>query len=447
MTKKNNFYEGLSTRLDSFVNAFTGRGTSRDRNTSTRFQSNHLLSDIGNLNLLNGDGVGHRVVDRWASDATREWVSINNDVDSDIVKIMELLKAQCEFKKALFFALGTGGSVIYMGIDDGATDPIEPLNTSKIQHIHFLKVYNKSQITKDNTDVDSDPASNRFGMQEFYNIHPNVGTNATTFRVHHSRILEFEGVVTDDDTWSNNGNFHLSMFQTLLKRLDALDAGYKAAQDGLENYVLDVLKMSGLFQMLQGGQKDEVIARLNLLDLSKHSNNTTALDADANESLERLATPITGLADLITKLENGVATVGGIPSIILYGQNGASGLNTNNDNEVRLYYDDVSSMQTEKLLDNIITLCGLIQLSKDGPTGGVVDPEKTIKFKSLWKETAKEKADNYKTTADGDAIYIDRGAPIEPFIEGRFKDNPDITIEESDIDLTDNTGHEGEEND
>lgn len=438
---------GLKRREDSFVNPFTGRGTRKDRNTATTFQSNLLLTARGNLNLYNGSGVGKRAIDRWANDSTREWILVNNDPESDITTTMDLLDTQSAFNVAMKWALGTGNGVIFMGIDDGAENSIEPLNENNIQRIHFLKVYDKDQIIKNDIHINNDAMSPNFGKQEFYEIHSNGGINSGQFTVHHSRILEFNGITTDDLTFNNNGNSHLSMFQTMFARLDGLDSAYIAAQEAMENFYIDVLHMAGLFQHFQSGQQGQITARLEILDLSKASRNMFALDPAADEKLERLGVNISGLHELITKLEHGISSVTGVPSVILFGQSSKSGLNSNSDNEIRMYYDEVHSLQKEKILKPLIRLCTLIQLSKDGPTGGVVDPSKTIKFKGLWQLTEKEKADNYKTIAEADAVYIDRGVLDQIEVtKGRFNDDPNITLESGHLNGR-MSGHDEEEDD
>jgi hypothetical protein len=159
------------------------------------------------------------------------------------------------------------------------------------------------------------------------------------------------------------------------------------------------------------GGEGEVINRLGILDMSKHALNSYAVDAGAGESIERLNASLAGVSDTIEKLEDSVSVASGVPPIKLYNRP-SKGLSGNNDNELRLWYDDVHSIQNEKLLNPIRRICYLIQISSEGPTNGQVDPAK-----------------NYKTTAEGDAIYIDREV-LEPdeVAKSRFANNPDIVL-------------------
>ena len=413
---------------DGFVNLFTKRGTAKDRNTHTFFSWKGLFDARMNLQIYNGDGIGSDIVDIYASDTTREWVSINEDEDDGILKAMDSIKTKAAIKNAVRWAYATGAGVIYIGADDGEEDPREPLNEDNLRAIKFLKVYNKSQVAKDHTLIDNDPFSEFFGMQELYTINPVQGSS---FQVHRTRIIEIAGKITDDNTWSSNGYFHLSIYQKVFDRLAGLNEGYCAASDTLQEYVITVLKMSGLFQhMKTKGGEQEVINRLNILDMSKHSLNSYAIDADSNESIERLSTSLSGFAEVLEKLEDSVSTAAQIPPIRLFNRP-SRGLSGNNDNELRMHYDNIHSIQEEKLLDPISRICYLIQISSEGPTNGNVDESKTIVFNTLWQETNEEKAKNFKTNADADAIYIDRGADAEAIIEARYKDQVDIQTDQA----------------
>jgi phage-related protein (TIGR01555 family) len=413
---------------DGFINLFTKRGTTNDRNTHTFFTWKGLFNPQMNLQIYNGDGLGTRIVDIYAGDTTREWIKINEDEDNEILKSMNSIGTKQAMKRAMRWAYATGAGVIYIGVDDGAEDPAEPLNEGSLKSVKFLKVYNRAQVTKDQTLRDTDPFSENFGLQEFYTINP---TNGSAFEVHRSRIIEIAGMEADDDTWAANGDFHISIYQKVFDRLAGLNEGYCAASDTLQEYVITVLKMAGLFQhMKTKGGEQEVINRLNILDMSKHSLNSYAIDADSNESIERLSTSLAGFSDVLEKLEDSVAVDAGLPPIVLYSRP-SRGLSGNNDNELRMHYDNIHSIQEEKLLEPLIEICRLIQISSEGPTSGQLDLNKTIEFNTLWQETNEEKSKNFKTTAEADAIYIDRGADPDSIIEARYKDQVDITVDDA----------------
>ena len=131
----------LKDRIDGFMNIFTKRGTSKDRNVYTKFVWEGLFPDKTNLDIYNGDGIGAEIVDSYAEDATRMWISINNDEDGEIKNAMDDINAQKKFKEALKWAYATGAGVIYIGADDGADDPAMPLNENALRSIRFLKVF------------------------------------------------------------------------------------------------------------------------------------------------------------------------------------------------------------------------------------------------------------------------------------------------------------------
>ena len=418
----------LKDRIDGFMNVFTKRGTTKDRNIYTKFVWEGLFPDKTNLDIYNGDGIGAEIVDAYAEDMTRRWISINDDEDQEILKAMASIDTQKKFKRAITWAYATGAGVIYIGADDGSDDPAMPLNEKQLKAIKFLKVFNKSQVWKDTTRRNTDPYDKNFGDCDYYTLTP---ANGTSFEVHRSRIIEIDGIETDGDTWAANGDFNISIYQRVFSRLAGLNDGYAAASDTLQEYVITVLKMAGLFQhMKTPGGENQVVNRLDLLSMSKHSLNAYAVDADAGEEIQRLSTSLSGVPDTIEKLEDAVSVASGVPPIKLYNRP-SKGLSGNNNNELRLWYDKVESLQVEKILRGIEYISYLIQVSSEGPTGGVYDESKTVSFNGLWQETSEEKAKNYKTTAEGDGLYIDRGV-LEPdeVARSRFENNPEITLSE-----------------
>lgn len=424
--------------IDGFYNMLTKLGTNKDKNMHTQFAWEGIFSDKTNLDIYNGDGIGAQIVDCYAGDSTRRWIKINQDEDSEILKAMEKINTQKVMKEAVKWAYASGAGVIYIGADDGSEDPIEPLNENTLKAIRFLKVFNKSQVQKDTTARNEDPFSPDFGLSEVYTLTPAGGTS---FQVHSSRVIEIAGIETDGQTWVNNGDFHLSIFQRVYDRLKGLNEGYVATSNALQENVITVLKMAGLFQHMKTPEGEAaVINRLGILDMSKHSLNSYAVDAEAGENIERLTASLAGIPEAVEKMEDSVSVASGVPPIKLYNRP-SKGLSGDNDNELRLWYDDIESVQVEKLLDPISYICFLIQISKEGPTNGKVDEEKTVTFNSLWQETSEEKAKNYKTNAEGDAAYIDRGV-LEPdeVAKSRFVDNPDITLADDHFEESSNGG-------
>ena len=137
----------------------------------------------------------------------------------------------------------------------------------------------------------------------------------------------------------------------------------------MEDFVNGILKVPNLTAIMasQCGDQD-VIKRLNILNLSKSTTNTMILDAD--ETYEKYSTNVTGIADLIDRFMLSLSAVTRVPASLLFGRNPA-GMNATGESEFRAFYDAIKQEQETKLRGVLEKLVRYIMISKDGPFGGV----------------------------------------------------------------------------
>ena len=149
------------------------------------------------------------------------------------------------------------------------------------------------------------------------------------------------------------------------------------------------------------GQK-QLEARAQIFDLAKSVSTTLVLDSE--EDFDVVSQSLTGgVSEAFAKIQETVAAMAGIPTNILMGTT-SKGLNTNKDQETRLYYDRIKSDQEEEMLTQLEYLTKLISYSKDSKLDQ--NKEHSIVFNSLWQQTDEEKVEMRKKQAETDQIYI-----------------------------------------
>lgn len=152
------------------------------------------------------------------------------------------------------------------------------------------------------------------------------------------------------------------------------------------------------------GQK-QLEARAQIFDLAKSVSTTLVLDSE--EDFDVVSQSLTGgVSEAFAKIQETVAAMAGIPTNILMGTT-SKGLNTNKDQETRLYYDRIKSDQEEEMLTQLEYLTKLISYSKDSKLDQ--NKEHSIVFNSLWQQTDEEKVEMRKKQAETDQIYIANG--------------------------------------
>jgi len=395
---------------DGWANIYTREGmVDRDKQTGYSHRRGPIMREQELKDIYRTDGFGKKIVNRVTKDMVREWFDITNDTDGEINKVLLNIGAPTEILIALRWAKIYGGSLVVMGINDGATgnDALEqPVNENNIQSIDFLKTYNRFRVTWETNDLFNDPTQSNFNTPEFYTISPLTSGAQTPFKVHASRVLRFDGELTDDETRTDNEGWDDSIFTGIRTQLINVNSMFQSVKSIVDEYVITIIKIKNLQAMIAAGQDGLIKDRLNILDLGRQTINSMMLDAE--EEYERQSASVAGLRELVIESETALAAVSDYPMVILMGVS-PSGMDATGDADVRLYYDNVVADQNDKMRKQCITLVRYIQLSKEGPFNGKELPDWNIEFNLLWQPTDKELAETRKIVAETDEKYIDLG--------------------------------------
>jgi hypothetical protein len=147
--------------------------------------------------------------------------------------------------------------------------------------------------------------------------------------------------------------------------------------------------------------------RVAMFTALRDNRGTMVLNKDT-EDFFNMATPLGTLDALQAQAQEHLASVWGIPLVVLLGIT-PSGLNASSDGEIRSFYAWVHAQQEDLLRDPLTDTLNLIQLSEFGE----IDHEISFDFVPLWQQTDKEAADTRKVDADTYGVYVNMGV-IEP---------------------------------
>jgi hypothetical protein len=208
--------------------------------------------------------------------------------------------------------------------------------------------------------------------------------------------------------WQNfNQGWGDPLIQTIYEELRNYSTAFSNTATIFEDFVNSVLYIPNLTNIIasQCGEQN-VMKRLNILNLAKSNTNTALLDGE--ERYEKLTTNVTGIADLLDRFMLSLSAVVRIPVTLLFGRSPA-GLNATGESDVRNFYDAVKQEQESKLRGVLEKLIRYIMISKDGPFAGKEPENWSLQFIPLWQNTEEQDALTRKAVADTDAVYIDRG--------------------------------------
>jgi len=415
---------------DSWANLLTGIGnkaTSKQENTE--FVLRNILTERELSDIYRGEGFGKRIVSIPASDMVREWFKIEGDTDNTVVKYLNQAKlATPKFvKEAEVWSRLFGGSIIVMGINDGARGERaleKPLREDRIKSIEFYQVYDRHQVDWNTADLDPNPNSANFNKPLLYRITPNVEVPTTEFKVHHSRVLRFMGDPLPKRNAAENRFWGDSVLQSVFIRLRGFGETLIATEAVIQEFIVGILTIQNLSELVssKAGQK-QIQNRLQQLDMSKHILNSYLVDKE--EDYRRISADVNGIKDILDFLKDSLSGVSGLPQIKLFGEQ-SKGLGSTASGNIRLYYDDVAEMQKDKHKHLLERLVSLVLQSRDyqkrfKKSALKPDDEWELKFNPLWQQTEKEIAETKKLNAQSDDIYLKNGVlSQEEVADSRF---------------------------
>jgi phage-related protein (TIGR01555 family) len=418
-------------KSDGWINVLTGLGMrGRDKNVNAHFRLERIFEQAELDQLYRSDGVTRRIMDIVPAEMVRQGWEIEGDSGQDINRKMESIRTNFNLITLLRWARLYGGALCVMGIADGL--PLEePVDERNIRDIKWLHVFDRYQSFSRDGTFEKDLNSPNYGYPNVYTV--NDTRTGALFYVHHSRILRVDWSLLPPRQQNFNNGWGDPLIQSIYDELRNYSTAFANAGLIMQDFVNYTLSIPNLAELIASQCADnQVMKRLDLLNLTKGATNTMILDAE--EKYEKASTNISGIPELLDRFMLALSAVSGIPTSLLFGRS-AAGLNATGDNDVRNFYDMVKQEQENKLKPVLEKLTRYIMLSKDGPFAGIEPDNWSVQFVPLWQNTEEQEAIVRKIVAETDAIYLDRGVldpaevAVSRFGGNRWSMNTEVDLE------------------
>jgi len=399
-------------RLDSWVSALTGLGTTtHDKRMSTGFTAD-LVTDREARDLWRGDDLAKRVIELIPKSMMRTGfdVKIENSKEEaeGFSSLFETLKATAIFTKAKMYERAYGGAAIWPVVNDGSIDMALPLNEDRISEVSHLTLFEPRELQP--WRYYNEPHKPKYGEVEVWRVVPigHRGMSAPTTLIHESRLIIFPGIRVSKDDVAQYPGWGDSVLTYMYRVLCDFNVSWSSAAILLNDFAQAVFKMHGLSEAFATDKDDLVKARMQAVELSRSTARAVLIDAE-DEDFERKQTPVTGMPELLDRFALRLSAATGIPVTLLMGQSPA-GMNATGASDITFFYDSIDAERSgDGMLDQLSRLLYLLIRSKTGPTRGIEPDKWSIEFRSLYGESTLEKTQARKTQAETDAIYIVNG--------------------------------------
>lgn len=397
---------------DGLENVVAGLGTDRDKRAYSMWALPRDLNRDELENMYRGSWLAKKIVNIVADDMTRAGWHVLFDGDelgTTIEQAEKRFAVQHKINDALKWSRLYGGALVIIGTKEKNLEkPLDVRNIKKgdFRHLHVIDRWRVSPAGALNRDLDSP----NFGMPDSYLI------SESTVRVHHTRVLRFNGEKLPYFSWLKKGMWDDSVLQHLL---DAL-LNYESTMQGIATMMyeanIDVVKSDSLNEILaRKGGEDLLTKRFQVAALLKSFNRMLLLDG--TETFEKKSNNFANLDKIGQQFAIDVCGAADIPMTRLFGQS-AAGLSATGDNDIRNHYDMVSAKQESELRPPLEYLYEVLVRSELGH----MPDDFRFEFNPLWQLSDKEQADVEKTRADRDKVYVDMGVVTEGLVARELKE-------------------------
>lgn len=402
----------VATR-DGLENVVAGLGTTHDKRFFNAWAIPRTLTRHELENMYRGSWLAKRIVNAVADDMTREWGHYLFDDPEDeslpfaVEQTVKRLAIKSRVNEALKWARLYGGSLVILGVDDvrRSEDMQKPLRieTRGKNCLRYLRVVDRWRVSPADSGV-TDLADPDFGLPNEYII------AESSVRIHHSRVLRFNGQKLPYFPWMQNGMWDDSELQHVMDSLMNCDASTQAVASMLFESNVDVIKSPMITQLLATKDGEaKLLKRFQVAAMMKSFNRTLVLDGA--EEYEKKSNSFANLHDIINQFMVDVCGAAEIPMVRLFGQS-AGGLNNTGDTDLTNYYDMIKSKQEADLQPQLDRLHELVCRS----VFGNVPKNFRFTFNSLWQMSEKEQAEIDKSRAERDKIYTEMGVIDEGLV-------------------------------
>lgn len=388
---------------DRLVNLVTALGTAKDKATSTRWMVREMDPQQA-LAAYRGDWIAKKLVKIPAFDMTRE--GRNWKAGKTKITALEAEEARLQvwpkLAKALTLARLFGGSAMIIGVDgDDPTQPLEPARIGK-GGLSYLHVASRYEINPG--EIDRDPGSAGWGEPLYYTM---SSASVGALRIHPSRVIRFIGADVPDTMFQNGWGD--SVLMSVGEAVENAGIASTAIAQLLQEAKVDVYKIPGFMKGVGDPvYRQKIIDRVSLAQQTKSITNGVLMDAEEEWSQKQIN--FSQLPETLQLYLQIAAGAGDIPATRFLSQSPA-GMNSTGESDLRNYYDRLAGDQEIDLRPKLEHLDNFLIPSALGSRPGEVYWE----FAPLWQSTEKEKAEIFKTKADGArALAGAKGGPLLP---------------------------------
>lgn len=318
--------------------------------------------------MYRGSWIVRKIIDVIPSDILKNWVKLTSQIDLNAIKKFEKTIRQTGTKTKINEGLRLsrlyGGAAALIIIDGDQEELTEPLDFDKIMPDSYkgLMIFDRWSGITPSLEIIDDVNDPEFGKPKYYTVNTDDKTIAAV-KVHHSRILRFEGRALpywERQAETQWGESEIEIVFEELKKRD--NTSYNIAYlIFLAN--VRVLKMSDMGELISSTNAEAKKSLYNVLEAQNWlMSNMGMYIMDKEDDFDTKQYSFGGLNEIYESFMLDVAGACEMPVTKLFGR-APAGFNSTGESDLKQYYETIETKQEEYLTPILDKLFPVIAMS------------------------------------------------------------------------------------
>lgn len=394
-------------KKDGWQNILTGLNMlGRDKKMSTIAEYTRLSQGDAE-SIYSIDKLGKKIVDRPVTECFKKEIMFDNGGDdatfSENVKdkIIKPMDFQNKFIQAAKWARLYGAGFLLFGIRDGRL-PNEPVDYNAIRSVDWIQPLHRWELGY--SEIGRDVSQPYYREPVIYTLNEAGGSpdDAVGFTVHRSRLIRLDGEILPDELFKLNGYYHDSVLNPIQNALRNFSASHDSAASLLDDFAQAVFKIKNLGNLVAAGKDDQVMKRLQLIDMTRSVVKGIVLDSE--EDFDRKVTTLTGLDQILDKMGDKLVAESEFPHTVLLGEGSTGNLSGEGESETKNWNDFIKGLQMNWVKPAYLEGLKLIMSARTSPIKWTDTLD--MSFPPLEEMSEEKQADINLKQAQADQIYI-----------------------------------------
>ena len=392
------------SKMDSWSNAMTGIGGVRDKTMGMGICPAVPLNEAQLEALYMTDDLASTIVDSIPEDSMSKNIMIKGEGSEHLTSVFDRLNFLDTFIEAWKWGRLHGGGAIFMGIQDvDQSSQLNPRTHGKLLYTLVLDRW-EMQVASYYTD----PTLPKYGQPRTYRVTPrssngSVSNTMLGVEVHESRFIMFGGASTPKRFKAANNGWDASVLQRSYDVLRDYAGIWRSASYAVSDMSQGVFKIKGLVDMISEGHKDQLLDRMELVDMARSVARSVVVDADTEDFSVVGSANLGAIPTILDQANSRVAAAARMPVTRLMGTS-PGGLNATGDSDLSNWYGVIDIAREQIARPRLLKLLHVIARSYGITTEGL-----DVEFPALWSLSDLEEADLNNKNASTDQLYLSMG--------------------------------------